>query len=77
MGIGAAFCAGFTALHLGGYANQILMQFPNIVIFYGGLTLVYTLPKIEQEFETYEARQLAEQKEKERIRLEKKLAKRV
>ena len=76
-GIGAAFCAGFAALHLGGYANQILMQFPNIVIFYGGLTLVYTLPKIEQEFETYEARQLAEQKEKERLRLEKKLAKRV
>lgn len=77
MGIGAAWCAGFTAIHLGGYANQILMQFPNIIIFYGGLTTVYLLPKLENEFEAYESQKLAEEAEKKRLKLEKKLAKRV
>ena len=77
MGIGAAWCAGFTALHLGGYANQILMQFPNIVIFYGGLTTVYLLPKLEKDFDTYEAKLLAEEQEKKRLKLGKKLASRV
>ena len=77
MGMGAAWCAGFFAIHLGGYANQILMQFPNIVIFYGGLTTVFSLPKLEHEFEAYEAKELAEEAEKKRLKLEKKLAKRV
>lgn len=77
IGIGAAWCAGFTALHLGGYANQVLMQFPNIVIFYGGLTTVYLLPKLEPEFEALEANKLAEETEKKRLKLEKKLAKRI
>lgn len=77
MGIGAAWCASFTALHLGGYANQILMQFPNIVIFYGGMATVFLLPKIEKEFEELEAKELVKEAEKKRIKLEKKLAKRV
>ena len=77
MGIGAAWCSAFVAMHLGGYANQILMQFPNIVIFYGGLTIVYLLPKIEQEFEIYEANEFAKQEEKKRLKLEKRLASRV
>ena len=77
MGIGAAWCAGFTALHLGGYANQVLMQFPNIVIFYGGLTTVFLLPKIEQDFEVYEANELEKETKKKQLKLEKKLAKRV
>jgi len=77
MGIGAAWCAAFTAIHLGGYANQILMQFPNIVIFYGGLSTVYLYPSIEQKFNEYEAKQLEEEEEKKRLKLEKKLAKRV
>ena len=77
MGIGAAWCSAFTALHLGGYANQILMQFPNIVIFYGGMSTVFLLPKIEQQFNEYEAKELAEEAEKKRLKLEKKLAKRV
>lgn len=77
MGMGAAWCASFAALHLGGYANQILMQFPNIVIFYGGLSTVFIMPNIEKEFEAYEAKELAEEAEKKRIKLEKKLAKRV
>lgn len=77
MGIGAAWCSAFTALHLGGYGNQILMQFPNIVIFYGGLATVYLFPKIEKEFALYETVLLAEEAEKKRIKLEKKRAKRV
>jgi hypothetical protein len=77
MGIGAAWCASFTALHLGGYANQILMQFPNIVIFYGGMSTVFLLPIIEKDFEAYETKELAEEEEKKRLKLEKKLAKRV
>ena len=77
MGIGAAWCASFTALHLGGYANQILMQFPNIVIFYGGMATVFLLPKIEKDFEKLEVKELAEEAEKKRIKLEKELVKRV
>ena len=77
MGIGAAWCSAFVALHLGGYANQILMQFPNILIFYGGLTIVYLMPKMEKDFEVYEATELAEQEERKRLKLERKLAKRV
>lgn len=77
MGMGAAWCASFAALHLGGYANQILMQFPNIVVFYGGLSTVFLMPSIEKEFEAYEAKELAEEEKKKRIKLEKKRAKRV
>lgn len=76
-GMGAAWCSAFVAMHLGGYANQILMQFPNIVIFYGGLTLVYLMPKMEKEFQAYEDKEFAKQEEKKRLRLEKKLASRV
>ena len=77
MGMGAAWCASFAALHLGGYANQILMQFPNIVIFYGGLSTVFMMPSIEKDFNAYEAKEVAEEEEKKRLKLEKKLAKRV
>lgn len=76
-GIGAAYCSAFVAMHLGGYANQILMQFPNIVIFYGGLTIVYLMPKLEKDFEAYEEKEFAKQEEKRRLKLEKKLASRV
>lgn len=77
MGMGAAWCASFISIHLGGYANQILMQFPNIVVFYGGMATVFLLPSIEKDFETYEKKELAEEEEKKRLKLEKKLAKRV
>lgn len=77
MGIGAGFCCAFVAIQLGGYANQVLMQFPNCMIFYGGLSIVYILPFIEPEWIKYEERLLAEQEEKKRLKLEKKLASRV
>lgn len=77
IGIGGGFCCAFVAIQLGGYANQVLMQFPNCLIFYGGLTIVYILPYIEPAWIEFENKQLAEQAEKKRLKLEKKLASRV
>ncbi len=77
IGIGAGFCCSFVAIQLGGYANQILMQFPNCLIFYGGLSIVYILPYLEPEWITFEEQRLAKQVEKKRQKLEKKLASRV
>ena len=77
IGIGGAFCCSFVAIQLGGYGNQVLMQFPNCLLFYGGLSIVYILPYLEPSWIESENKQLAEQKEKKRIKLEKKLASRV
>ena len=76
-GIGAGFCCAFVSMQLGGYANQVLMQFPNCLLFYGGLTIVYTLPFMEKEWIVYEAKEIAIQEEKERLKLEREKAKRV
>ena len=76
-GIGGGFCSAFVAIQLGGYGNQILMQFPNCLLFYGGLTIVYILPYIEPAWVEVERKQLAEQEERKRLKLEKKLASRV
>ena len=77
MGIGAGFCCAFVSIQLGGYANQVLMQFPNTLIFYGGLSIVYVLPYLEPEWIKFEEKRFAEQEEKKRLKLEKKLASRV
>ncbi len=77
MGIGAGLCCAFVSIQVGGYANQILMQFPNCLIFYGGLSIVYILPYIEPEWIKYEEKRIVVQEEKKRLKLEKKLAKRV
>ena len=77
IGMGGGFCSAFVAIQLGGYANQVLMQFPNCLIFYGGLSIVYILPYIEPAWIEYENRQVAERTERKRIKLEKKLASRV
>ncbi len=77
IGIGGGLCSAFVAIQLGGYANQVLMQFPNCLIFYGGLTIVYLLPYIEPAWIEYENNILAKQEEKKRLKLEKKLASRV
>lgn len=77
MGIGAGLCSAFVAIQLGGYANQILMQFPNCLTFYGGLSIVYILPYLEPEWIKYEQERLAKQEKRKRLKLEKKLAKRV
>ena len=77
IGIGGGLCSAFVAIQLGGYANQVLMQYPNCLTFYGGLTIVYILPYIEPAWIGLEEKRFAEQEEKRRIKLEKKLAKRV
>ena len=71
-GIGAGMCSAFVAMQLGAYGNQVLTQFPNCLITYGGLTIVYILPHIEQEWIEYENKLLAKQEEKKRLKLEKK-----
>ena len=76
-GIGAGLCCSFVSIQLGGYGNQVLMQFPNCLVFYGGLTLVYVLPWIENEWIAYETKMLAMQHERERLKQEKKEASRV
>ena len=76
-GIGAGFCCAFVSQQLGGYGNQVLMQFPNCLLIYGGLSLVYALPYMEKDWIEYEDKQLAIQTEKERLKLEKKRASRV
>ena len=69
-GIGAGFCCAFVSQQLGGYGNQVLMQFPNALIFYGGLAIVYVLPYIEKDWVEYEAELLAKQEENKRLRKE-------
>jgi len=53
-GIGASLCCGFVGINLGGYGNQILTQYPNTFLFYGGMALVYLLPRIEPEYIKFE-----------------------
>lgn len=76
-GIGAGLCCAFVSQQLGGYGNQVLMQFPNGLVFYGGLSIVYVLPWIEKEWIEWENKKLAMQEEKKRLKLERKLASRV
>ena len=76
-GIGAGFCCAMVSQQLGGYGNMVLLQFPNCLAFYGGLTIVYILPHIEKEWIAYENEQLAIQEEKKRLKLEKKKQSRV
>ena len=76
-GIGGGICGAFVAIQLAGYGNQVLLQFPNALTFYGGLTIVYLLPFIEPEWIKYESNYIAKQEEKKRLKLEKKLASRV
>lgn len=76
-GIGAGMCCAFVAFQLGGYGNQVLMQFPNCLVFYGGLTIVFILPHIETEWEEYETNMLAIEQEKKRLKQEKREKSRV
>lgn len=76
-GIAAGLCCAFVSQQLGGYGNQVLMQFPNCLIFYGGLTIVYVLPHIEEEWVAYENGILEKAAERKRLRLEKKQQSRV
>ena len=70
-GIGAGLCCAFVSQQLGAYGNQVLMQFPNGLVFYGAISIVYILPHIEKEWIEFENKQLAIQEEKKRLKLEK------
>ena len=76
-GIGAGFCCAMVSQQLGGYGNMVLLQFPNCLIFYGGLAIVYVLPHIENEWIAYEEEQLAKEAEKKRLKEDKKKTSRV
>ena len=65
------------AQQVGGYGNMVLFQYPNGLVFYGGLTIVYILPFIEKEWIEWENKELAKIEEKKRLKLEKKRASRV
>lgn len=77
IGIGGGLCGAFVSIQLGAYANQVLYQYPNGLSFFGGLAIVYLLPYIEPAWIEFEGKRYAEQEEKKRLKLEKKLAKRV
>ena len=77
IGIGGGLCCAFVAIQLGGFANQVLMQIPNCLTFYGGLSIVYILPYLEPQWIEYEKKCLTKQEEQKRLKLEKKLARRV
>jgi hypothetical protein len=77
IGIGGGLCSAFVAIQLGGYANQILMQFPNCLLFYGGLSIVYILPYLESDWIEFEKERLRKQEKRKRIKLEKRFASRM
>ena len=77
VGIAAGMTSAFIAYQVGSYANQVLMQFPNCLIFYGAMSIVYALPGMEAAWNEYEAPLLEKQEEKKRLRREKRLASRV
>ena len=77
IGIGGGLCSAFVSIQLGGYANQVIFQYPNGLTFFGGMAIVYLLPYIEKEWILFEENRLAIEVEKKRLKLEKKLAKRV
>ena len=77
VGVGAGLCGAFVAIQLGAYGNQVLMQFPNGLLFYGGLSIVYVLPYIEPAWVEMEEKRFAELEEKKRLKLEKKKLSRV
>ena len=64
-------CCAFVSQQLGGYGNQVLMQFPNCLVFYGGLSIVYVLPHIEKEWVAHETELLTKEEEQKRLKKEK------
>jgi len=72
IGIGAGICGAFAAIQLGGYGNQVLYQYPNGLIFFGTLAVVYVLPDLEPAWIEYEEKRVKRMEEKRAQKLEKK-----
>lgn len=66
-GIASGISCAFISYHLGGYANQVLLQYPNCLLFYGAMTIIYTLPAMEPEWIKYEEKMMEKQNEKKKI----------
>lgn len=76
-GLGSGLTCAMIAQQVGAYGNMVLFQYPNCLVFYGGLTIVYILPFIEKEWIEWENKELAKIEKKKQLQLEKKLASRV
>lgn len=76
-GIAAAITCAFVSLQLGGYGNQVLFQFPNGLMFYGAMSIVFVLPRMEQRYNEWEAVEIEKEEKRKQLRLEKKRASRV
>ena len=76
-GIAAGITCAFVSLQLGGYGNQVLFQFPNGIMFYGAISIVFVLPRMETQFNEWEGKLIAKEEERKRLKLEKKRASRV
>jgi hypothetical protein len=70
-GVAGGICSAFAALQLGGYGNQVLFQYPNGLLFYGMLAVVFNMKDMEPEWEKLEEKQ----RQKEQLRLQQKLEK--
>lgn len=76
-GIASGITCAFVSLQLGGYGNQVLFQFPNGLMFYGAISIVFVLPSMEQRYNEWEAIEIEKEEERKRLKLEKKRASRV
>ena len=72
MGIGAGICGAFAAMQLGGYGNQVPLQYPNGLIFFGMLAIVYSFPKLEPSWVEFEEKRLKIIEEERKLKIEKK-----
>lgn len=76
-GIAAAITCAFVSQQLGGYGNQVLFQFPNGLMFYGAISIVFVLPRMEQRYNEWEAVEIEQEEKRKQLKLEKKRASRV
>lgn len=76
-GIAGGICAAFASVQLGGYGNQVLFQFPNGMLFYGALAIVFNLKEMEPAWEELEQKLYQEEQLKLQQKREKKAASRV
>ena len=76
-GIAAAITCAFVSQQLGGYGNQVLFQFPNGLMFYGAMSIVFVLPRMERRYNEWEAVEIEKEEKRKQLKLEKKRASRV
>lgn len=60
-GMLAALTSGASAMFVAGYANQIQLQFPNCLLFFGQLMIVYLGPDIDRRMQEEEKKKALEE----------------